>query len=898
MTFSENGGILEKLSVSFSCVLLTLHLWFFHTERCMLKSAVLLSAAVSFFLFTSCSEKNQITSVSPDEDTPRKVAVEELLLSQDVAYLTIGETCSLDVSIVPDTADSQTVAWGALNPAVATVDQNGVVTAQGLGKTVIVASCDGVRGMMNIVVKSLPRNTFRIHYRTQANTPESYEEVGIYLEGTALPNAEYFGGAYAIGDSNYTYRSLLQFQQTDSFGMYAEVTVKDDQSLYGNVFSNLYGYNSSKDKLWTIDLLSYNEIWLIEGAEALYTSKPSGTIEHLEIDGDPKTICVGDTLTLTVSVTPATQDPEVTWQSSNQFYLGVTPSGLITGRSPGTASILVSAGGLVAEQEICVTPSLPQKSVRVHYKRFREDYDSWRVVSQGTYYEFEDHDAFGAYVDIPRPETGTLAFEVSTEFETEASYSGTTASSDDHFWVRQGTSEVFTAQPPSDVGAFKIVNSWSDKLDWEYERDGFFHVSYDALKKMTSDCFYISYAPTHEPRLIAVFELEGIFRRDFTIRFGVGDTASPRAIKEFMHYPYLSAGNYETEFPSNSIAFDLTDFLPIQHESVFMEIVDGGFNRTLLVKKFDLEVYDSYDSAAVDTFSLQGLPAYTIDGETSRFVLDSITVSARQPLAKLRIAPNLELTGRPLSASDMANYPQGSITIPKETLAGLVEAGQINVLDHVQWNPGMLGKTRATATKIDNSSSKHFPPIGSQENKGSCNAWAMGYYLATFNIARVKNWDLSNARWVNGTISQGYRRKIMSPDFLYNLINQGGDYGSIPSHAALVMADVGIASMETAPIVYNDVESWPSEESFREAPRYRHSEADVFWTVLHSDENIEKVKTLLRAGEIVPVAIKSRNMTLTDNDTYIEDAVVGKIHLDHMVTIVGYDNEWTVDSVE
>jgi hypothetical protein len=138
----------------------------------------------------------------------------------------------------------------------------------------------------------------------------------------------------------------------------------------------------------------------------------------------------------------------------------------------------------------------------------------------------------------------------------------------------------------------------------------------------------------------------------------------------------------------------------------------------------------------------------------------------------------------------------------------------------------------------------------------------------------------------------------MSPDFLYNLINQGGDNGTLPVFAALVLADIGISSLEATPIVYNEFKQWPSEAAFREALRYRHSDKSLFWSLLDSDEKLENVKALLRAGHIVSAGIQSRGMVLTDNDTYVESAISDTPQLDHMVTIVGFDDEWTVGSSE
>lgn len=69
----------------------------------------------------------------------RTIAVTGITLSQTAATLTEGESITLTATVAPDDATDKTVAWSSSNAAVATVDNNGVVTAVAEGTATITA---------------------------------------------------------------------------------------------------------------------------------------------------------------------------------------------------------------------------------------------------------------------------------------------------------------------------------------------------------------------------------------------------------------------------------------------------------------------------------------------------------------------------------------------------------------------------------------------------------------------------------------------------------------------------------------------------------------------------------------------------------------------------------------
>jgi hypothetical protein len=628
-------------------------------------------------------------------------------------------------------------------------------------------------------------------------------------------------------------------------------------------------------------------------------SEPRKDLTGLKISGENRILKAGEKITLQLLPVPSSVTlSNISWQTSDQFTANVDSTGTVTGIKTGTTIITASTGGLKTTKTVCVEPAIKESFVRIHYKRYNNDYDNWFIETANRSFPFEHFDLYGGYIDIPA-QTG-LAFSLKTEFEVAQNFSGS-GTINTELWILEGKTGVFTEQPVMDVGALKIANSWSDKnyqngRNWENVVDGFFYMSYDALKKNNADVYYLRAKETYQPRMVAVFNIEGNFRGDFRISFSAGDSIAPRKTKNFLSYPFTTYGKeYASKFPSTNIAFDISEFVPLQNENVFMEIRDGAFNRTLKVNSFSIEIYDDYSSKPVQIIADSGLPAFSLDGGVTRFIIEGLTVTEKAALAKKSSSKSFEISSRPLSANDLTGYTPCPARMPADRFQNLVNNGNIKLIDKVLLNNRSLAKS-LDVTRVDNSKSPHFPPVGSQEFKGSCTAWAFGYYMATYNIARRNNWDLSGARWLNGNISDGYRDKVMSPDFLYNLINEGIDYGSYGYIAALVLEDIGIASLNTAPVVYDSVDAWPTEQAFREALLNRHDESSFFYCSIKTDEDIENIKNLLREGELLAIAFQASGIYLSENDTYTQQ--YAGTTLDHMVTVVGFDDKWTTDSRE
>ena len=95
-----------------------------------------------------------------------KIEVKSLKLSQNTLWLTKGGSATLTATVVPE----MDVFWSSTSTDVATVDQNGTVTAVGAGKATISATCAGVSATCLVTVAG------------GASTPEGAVDLGLSVK--------------------------------------------------------------------------------------------------------------------------------------------------------------------------------------------------------------------------------------------------------------------------------------------------------------------------------------------------------------------------------------------------------------------------------------------------------------------------------------------------------------------------------------------------------------------------------------------------------------------------------------------------------------------------------------------------------------------------------------------
>ncbi len=88
--------------------------------------------------------------------TVKDVAVESVSIMPATLELSVGKTGRLTANVLPAGATDRPVTWSSGNGAVATVAQDGTVTAVAVGQAVITATADGVEGTCVVDVNAKP----------------------------------------------------------------------------------------------------------------------------------------------------------------------------------------------------------------------------------------------------------------------------------------------------------------------------------------------------------------------------------------------------------------------------------------------------------------------------------------------------------------------------------------------------------------------------------------------------------------------------------------------------------------------------------------------------------------------------------------------------------------------
>ncbi len=207
-----------------------------------------------------------------------------------------------------------------------------------------------------------------------------------------------------------------------------------------------------------------------------------------------------------------------------------------------------------------------------------------------------------------------------------------------------------------------------------------------------------------------------------------------------------------------------------------------------------------------------------------------------------------------------------------------------------------LPTTTAAPNKLDHTTDPWFPPIGNQDGKGSCVAWAVAYYTKTFQEASEHGWNVSAATWDGGYYgypSIAYQDRIFSPDFVYNLINNGIDSGSSFSDAINLISSIGAASWKNMPYDHSDPTSWPGEDAWKEAPLYRSNSTGYQYMYIYTDEDLQSLKNWLTSGNLAIISVDADQYSaLTSQDMWTLDNYISP-STNHANTIVGYDDNLT-----
>lgn len=253
-----------------------------------------------------------------DTTTPADVKVSRITLSASTGLtLTKGQTQKLTATVAPANATNQAVTWKTSDKNVATVSPSGLVTAKSAGTATITCTAQDGSG-----VKATCKVTVTV--------PVS----GIQLSQTSA--------ALTVGDTLTLTKTIYPSDATNQ-----AVTWTSSSDAVASVDSN--GKITAKtagSAVITCKSVSDNSVVGICNVtvKAKVQTPSEIKVNKITLNKTTASVTKGKTLQLTATVTPSNATKkEVKWSTSNKNVAMVSPSGLVTTKSAGTAIITCTA---------------------------------------------------------------------------------------------------------------------------------------------------------------------------------------------------------------------------------------------------------------------------------------------------------------------------------------------------------------------------------------------------------------------------------------------------------------------------------------------------------------------------------------------------------------------------
>ena len=266
--------------------------------------------------------------------TVSPVPVSAVVVSPSPTQLTVGQSVTLSVQVTDATGKivNPPKSYSSDAPAIATVDQAGVVRGVAPGTTTVRVTAEGKVGTTTVVVSAVPVASVVISPKTASLTVGGTTK----LSATARDA----GGATLSG---------RQFTFTSSNGQVASVT--NDGVVTAVAAGTAVIFAESEGQR--------------DEAIVTVTRVPVGSVT---VSPSAASITVGQTTQLSRTVRDANgtvvNDREVTWTSSNTQVALVSGAGLVTGVNVGNATITATSEGKSGSAQVSVT-AIPVASVTV-----------------------------------------------------------------------------------------------------------------------------------------------------------------------------------------------------------------------------------------------------------------------------------------------------------------------------------------------------------------------------------------------------------------------------------------------------------------------------------------------------------------------------------------------------
>lgn len=206
------------------------------------------------------SGKTMITARAEENSVQGQIEIQVysnvtgISLDQKEIYMEIGDTFTINSTIEPDDADNKSVSYHSQENQIASIDEQGTITAKGEGQTKITATSaenSNIYAECNVIVVR-KMNDSEIHFDSSL-TVNSLEISGIdYTNNTVLALKDLITTDLEIEIVNHKNEIL---NDTDLVGTGSKIRIKEDGNILRQYQVLLYGDANGDGKINSVDLL-------------------------------------------------------------------------------------------------------------------------------------------------------------------------------------------------------------------------------------------------------------------------------------------------------------------------------------------------------------------------------------------------------------------------------------------------------------------------------------------------------------------------------------------------------------------------------------------------------------------------------------------------------------------
>ena len=343
----------------------------------------------------TCGEATAICKI-----TVNPVIASSVTLNVQDMTLLVGQTDKLTATVTPENTTDKTVTWKSDNEAVATVSEDGTVTAVSVGTANITATCGEATATCKVTVNPVVASGVTINVQdmtllvgqtdklTATVTPENTTDKTITWksdnEDVATVGADGTVTAVSVGVANISAtcgEATATCKVTVNPVTASSITlnVEDMTLLVGQSDKLTATVEPQNTTDSTISWKSDNEAIATVGTDGTVTAVSVGTANitatcgeatatckvtvnpvtasSITLNVEDMTLLVGQSDKLTATVEPQnTTDSTISWKSDNEAIATVSADGTVTAVSVGTANITATCGEATATCKVTVNP--------------------------------------------------------------------------------------------------------------------------------------------------------------------------------------------------------------------------------------------------------------------------------------------------------------------------------------------------------------------------------------------------------------------------------------------------------------------------------------------------------------------------------------------------------------